>query len=48
PFWAGDYRVFGEVVEGRDVLDKIASVKTNRNDRPVDNVVIVGMKLKRK
>ncbi len=48
PFLDGDYTVFGEVVEGLDVLDKIAAVKTDRNDRPVDNVVITGMKLKRK
>ena len=48
PFLDGDYTVFGEVVEGLDVLDKIAAVETDSNDRPIDNVVIIGMKLKRK
>lgn len=48
PFLDGDYTVFGEVVEGLDVLDKIAAVKTDDNDRPLEDVVILGMKLKRK
>lgn len=38
------YCVFGKVVEGTDVVDKIKSVKTSRTgmhaDVPVDNVVI--------
>lgn len=48
PHLDGDYTVFGEVVEGLDVLDKIAAVKTDRNDRPVEDVVILRMRLKRK
>ena len=32
--------VFGKVVEGMDVVDKIAKVQTDANDRPVENVVI--------
>lgn len=38
PFLDGEYTVFGEVVEGLDVIDKIAAVPTDRNDRPIDNV----------
>lgn len=38
PFLDGDYTVFGEVVEGLDVIDKIASVKCGPMDRPVDDV----------
>jgi cyclophilin family peptidyl-prolyl cis-trans isomerase len=34
----GDYTVFGMVVEGLDVIDKIASVQTGRADRPVQDV----------
>lgn len=33
--------VFGKVVEGMDVVDKIAKVKTDSNDRPVQNVTII-------
>jgi len=32
------YTVFGRVVEGLDVIDKIAAVKTARGDRPVEDV----------
>jgi peptidyl-prolyl cis-trans isomerase B (cyclophilin B) len=32
------YTVFGEVVEGMDVVDKIANVKTENPDRPVEKV----------
>jgi len=33
-----DYTVFGEVVKGLDVIDKIAAVKTAPGDRPVNDV----------
>jgi peptidylprolyl isomerase len=33
--------VFGKVVEGMEVVDKIAKVKTDANDRPVQNVTII-------
>lgn len=33
-----EYTVFGEVVEGLDVIDKIAAVQTGRGDRPVQDV----------
>jgi len=33
--------VFGKVVEGMDVMDRIGRVKTDRNDRPVQPVKIV-------
>ncbi|MGM0503756.1 MAG: peptidylprolyl isomerase [Bacteroidota bacterium] len=38
PHLDGAYTVFGEVVEGIEVIDKIAAVKTDENDRPVKNV----------
>lgn len=34
----GQYTVFGEVVEGMDVIDKIANVRTRQGDRPVEDV----------
>ena len=33
-----EYTVFGEVVDGLDVIDKIAAVPTQPGDRPVDDV----------
>jgi cyclophilin family peptidyl-prolyl cis-trans isomerase len=41
----GTYTVFGEVVEGLDVVDKIAAVKTDQSDKPVNDVKILKMKL---
>jgi len=37
-FLDNQYTVFGEVVEGLDVLDKIASVPVGENDKPQQNV----------
>lgn len=39
----GQYAAFGKVIKGLDVVDKIASVKTNSNDRPLKDVVIEKM-----
>lgn len=38
PALDGDYTVFGEVVEGFDVIDKIAALETDRYDRPLKDV----------
>ena len=38
PFLDRDYTVFGKVIEGLDVIDKIAAVKTGQGDRPKKDV----------
>ena len=40
PHLDGDYAAFGKVVEGIEVVDEIAGVKTDRNDRPTTPVVM--------
>ncbi|HKK75291.1 MAG TPA: peptidylprolyl isomerase [Saprospiraceae bacterium] len=34
----GDYTVFGEVVDGLEVIDEIAAVTTDQRNRPVKNI----------
>ncbi len=41
PFLDGAYTVFGEVVSGMDVVDKIADMKTDENNRPEKDVRII-------
>ena len=45
PFLDNQYTVYGEVVEGLDVVDKIQVAKTNREDRPKENIVIESVEL---
>ena len=37
----GQYTVFGETVEGLDVIDRIAAAPTDRRDRPVKDIRII-------
>ena len=40
----GQYTIFGEVTEGLEVIDQIASVATDRYDRPYEDVMIISVK----
>ncbi len=44
PHLDGNYTVFGEVVEGIEIVEKISKVKTNSSDRPMEDVKILKMK----
>jgi peptidylprolyl isomerase len=41
----GTYTVFGEVIEGLDIVDKIAEVPTGMGDKPVNDVKIIKIKI---
>ena len=40
----GQYSIFGEVIHGLDVIDKIAAVPVDRMDRPYEDVKIITVK----
>ncbi|MBR4299499.1 MAG: peptidylprolyl isomerase [Bacteroidales bacterium] len=40
----GQYTIFGEVIEGLNVIDRIARVDVDRYDRPMEDVIITAVK----
>lgn len=40
----GQYTIFGEVTDGLEVIDRIASVPVDRMDRPYEDVIILSVK----
>ena len=47
PWLTGNHTIFGEVVEGQDVADKITAVPRNKQDRPLQDVVLKSVKIER-
>lgn len=49
PHLDGEYTVFGRIVEGLDVIDKIASVETGPGNKPIEDVpMTVSLKMVKK
>jgi cyclophilin family peptidyl-prolyl cis-trans isomerase len=40
PHLDNGYTVFGELIEGFDILDSISEVKTDRNNRPLEDIIM--------
>ncbi len=43
-----NYTVFGKVIEGMEVADRIVSVERDRNDNPLKKIVIRSIKMEKK
>ncbi|MEG1748278.1 MAG: peptidylprolyl isomerase [Tannerellaceae bacterium] len=46
PFLDNEYTVYGEVVDGIEVVESIEKAKTNKQDRPMDNIVINSVEIR--
>ncbi len=47
PWLNGKHTIFGEVVQGSNVVDEISRVRTSRGDRPVQDVVLQSVDIDR-
>ncbi|MGO9402753.1 MAG: peptidylprolyl isomerase [Terriglobales bacterium] len=47
PWLTGNHTIFGEVVEGQDVADKITKLPRNRQDKPNKDVVLNSVTIER-
>jgi peptidyl-prolyl cis-trans isomerase A (cyclophilin A) len=47
PWLNGKHTIFGEVIEGADVVDLISRVKTGSQDRPAEDVIVESVTLER-
>ena len=48
PWLTGNHTIFGEIVEGQDVVDKITALPRNRQDKPNKDIVLQKVKIERK
>jgi peptidyl-prolyl cis-trans isomerase B (cyclophilin B) len=48
PHLDGSVTIFGEVVKGLDIVEKMSKVETDRRDRPIEDVIIESTKVIRR
>ncbi len=46
-FLDGGYSIFGQVLEGQDIADKISKVKTDSHDKPLEQVLMKSVKIEK-
>jgi peptidyl-prolyl cis-trans isomerase A (cyclophilin A) len=47
PWLTGNHTIFGEVIEGQDIVDKITKLPRSRQDKPNKDVVLNSVKIER-
>ena len=47
PWLTGNHTIFGEVIEGQDVANKITALPRNRQDRPLKDVILNSVQIER-
>ncbi len=47
PWLTGNHTIFGEVVEGQDIVDKISEIDRDRSDKPRNPVVLESVTIER-
>jgi len=46
PFLDNGYTVFGEVIEGLEIIDEICAVTTGPRDKPTEPITIISISIK--